>query len=94
MIEGHQESPRRKITVRKKVGWLIIVALLGGMAWLLLFSGMAEPITLAISDLYAQAATLINNPLGIDWGDKLIGAIAVILPMILLLLFLFDQKLR
>lgn len=85
--------PRRRFNVRRFIGVLIILLILGALAWLLLFSGIAEPVVTTVSSLYSNTAAMINGPLGIDWGGKLLAVGMTVLPVIVLVLFLFDDRL-
>lgn len=88
-----ETRPRRRFNVRRFIGVLIILAVLGSLVWLLLFSGVAEPVVMTVSSLYNSTASMINDPLGIDWGGKLLAVGMVVLPVVVLVLFLFDDRL-
>lgn len=92
--ERDPNRPVRKFRVRRAIGIALILAILWLVAWLLFFSGIADPIVLAATPAYNQLAAMINDPLGIDWGGKLMLAAAVIIPHIGLLMFIFDDQLR
>lgn len=82
---------RRRLNIRRLIGVIIILLLVSGIIWFCFFSGLADPVVMAIEPFLGSAAALINDPLGIDWGGWLIGLAAIVIPAGLLLLFIFDS---
>lgn len=89
--------PRRIKVGNKKllVSRLIAVGLMVGFFWLIWWfftsSPYAEPITALVSPLWDKAVTMINDPLGIDWGGILMGVAFVAISHIGMISFLFDE---
>lgn len=82
---------RRGLRIRRVIGVAVVLALVWGIIWLGFFSGLADPVIAAVQPFMDGAAVLINDPLGIDWGGKLVGLAIIIIPHIALLLFIFDD---
>lgn len=82
---------RRRLNIRRLIGVMIILVMVSGIIWLCFFSGLADPVAMAIEPFLGSAAALINDPLGVDWGGWLIGLAAIVIPVGLLLLFIFDS---
>lgn len=84
---------RRSLRIRRLIGVLLIMAMVWGLIWLIFISGIADPVIEAAKPVYHQAAAMINDPLGIDWADKLVAIMAIAIPHIGMLA-LFDDSLR
>ncbi|GAB5079689.1 hypothetical protein [Arthrobacter sp. AD-310] len=92
--DGRYVRHRRNLRIRRLIGVTIILTALWGAIWLCFLSGLADPLIAVAAPAFNAAAALINNPLGVDWGGWLVGAAAIIIPHIALLLFLFDDSTR
>lgn len=68
-----------------------MLVMVAGIIWLCFFSGLGDPLVMAIEPFLGSAAALINDPLGINWGGWLVGFATIAIPLALLLVFLFDR---
>lgn len=82
---------RRGLRVRRLVGVAILLVFVWGFIWLAFFSGLADPVAAAAAPFLDKTAALINDPLGIDWGGKLVAVALVVIPHMGLLLFILDD---
>jgi hypothetical protein len=92
--DGRYGRHRRNLKMRRLIGVGVILAALWGAVWFCFLSGLADPLITLMAPAFNNIATLINDPLGIDWGGWLVGAAAILIPHIVLLLFLFDDSTR
>lgn len=88
----HAPGRGKALNIRRLIGVLIIIGLIWGLFWLIFLSGLADPAIAMITPVWQSAASMINDPLGIDWGGKLMAIAAVIIPHIGMLFFIFDNN--
>ncbi|MET3172878.1 UNVERIFIED_ORG: Fe2+ transport system protein B [Arthrobacter sp. UYCu721] len=82
---------RRRLSIRRLIGVVIILTVIWGIIWMGFFSGLADPVIRTVEPFLSTAAALINDPLGIDWGGWLVGLAVIVIPHIAFLLFIFDD---
>ena len=85
--EWHQ---RRSLSLRRLLGAFIAVAMLWGLFWLIFQSGWADPLVQLATPAIEQLITMINDPLGIDWGGQLLAFAAITIPHLLILFLIFE----
>lgn len=85
---------RRPARLARIIAMVFILAVFWGAIWLVFFSGLAEPVLAVIEPYTDKVAALINDPLGVDWGGYAVAIIAAIAPVGIMLLILFDDRLR
>lgn len=82
---------RRGLRLRRLLGIGILASMGWGAYWLIALSGMADPVLLIIEPLYHQAAEAINDPLGVDWGDKFLALATVFISHIGMIFYVVDE---
>lgn len=82
----------RTLNVRRFLGAFIALAMMWVLFWLLFLSGLTDPFLELARPGFNYLIAMINEPLGIDWGGRLLAIAAIIIPHLLVLLFIFDQK--
>lgn len=94
-VREYEDEPyaryRRNLRIRRLIGVIIILAAIWGIIWLCFLSGLADPVVMTVEPYLNQAASMINDPLGIDWGGWLVGFAVIAIPHIGFLLFIFDD---
>ncbi|KOX14025.1 hypothetical protein [Nocardiopsis sp. NRRL B-16309] len=84
-------SPR-SLNLRRLLGACIAVAMVWGLFWLLFRSGLTDPLLEMAAPGYERLVAMINDPLGIDWGGRLVTIAAILIPHLGILLFVFDEN--
>lgn len=92
--DAHYARHRRSLSIRRLIGVGIILAFLWGVFWVFFLSGYADPLIAAVEPAFTTASAMINDPLGIDCGGRLIAIAAIAIPHIGLLMFIFDDSVR
>lgn len=82
----------RTLNVRRLLGACLAVVMLWGLFWLLFLSGLTDPLLDLARPGFEYLVAMINEPLGIDWGGRLLAIAAIIIPHLLVLLIIFDQN--
>lgn len=89
---------RKRLNARKLIVIACFAAFIWLIVWIVLFSGIAapvvDPLVAALTPFYQSAAAIINDPLGVDWGEQFFVAATIILPHFGLLAFMFDDSMR
>lgn len=88
----HYHKARRRLRLRRLIGVLVIVAFGWLLFWVFAMSGLADPVIQTIGPFYKKAGAMINDPLGIDWGDKLMAVATIMVPHLGILFFIFDNE--
>lgn len=88
----YYRKTRRNLRLRRLIGVLVITGFAWGLFWIFAVSGLADPVFAAIGPFYEKAGAMINNPLGIDWGDKLMKIATIMIPHLGMLFFIFDNE--
>ena len=91
-LYGSDSHGRRSLNVRRLLGACVAVAMLWGLFWLVFQSGLTDPLVELARPGFERLIAMINEPLGIDWGGRLLAIAAIAIPHLLLLVFIFDQK--
>ncbi len=89
-LNGANSRGRRSLNLRRLVGAVLAVVMLWGLFWLVFQSGLTDPVVEVAGPVFDRLITMINEPLGIDWGGQLLAIAAILIPHLLLLLFIFD----
>lgn len=84
---------RRALRVRRLIAVALILGMITAALWFFFVSDIAAPIVAPAKPYIDEAATMINDPAGVDWAAKL-SALAVLLMGHLGLLALFDERMR
>lgn len=83
------------LRVRRLIAVALIMATFWGAFWLFFSSEYAEPITQGLKPITEPTwnflVTVINDPLGIDWGAKLVAIGGLILPHMGMLAIIDDR---
>lgn len=79
-----------RLAARRALGVAIALGMFWLLFWAVRFSGFADPVLALVQPHLDQLGSLIDDPLGIDWGAQLAGWATLLIPSIGILLFLFD----
>ncbi|WP_017605625.1 hypothetical protein [Nocardiopsis alkaliphila] len=82
----------RTLNLRRFLGACIALAMLWGLFWLLFLSGLTDPLLELARPGFDYLIAMVNEPLGIDWGGRLLAIAVIAIPHLLVLLFIFDQN--
>lgn len=91
--------PRTRASTSLRIRRLIAVALImvtfWGLFWLFVSSDYADPLTQGLKPITEPTwnflVTVINDPLGIDWGAKLVAIGGLIIPHMGMLAIIDDR---
>ncbi|MEU3016584.1 hypothetical protein ABZ635_04205 [Nocardiopsis sp. NPDC007018] len=91
-LNGTRRRGQRSLSLRRLIAVGIAVAMLWGLFWLIFQSGLTDPVVELADPVIDHLIAMINEPLGIDWGGRLLAIAAIIIPHLLVLLFIFDER--
>lgn len=83
---------RRRLRARRAVALFVILWIIIGIVWLVKFSGLLDPVLEMAAPGYNTVVSMINDPLGIDYGGALINVASIFILHIGMLMFIFERR--
>lgn len=87
---NHAPGRGKVLSIQRLIAVAIIIAVAWGLFWLIFRSGLADPAIAMITPVWDSTVKMIEDPLGIDWGGKLMAIAAIMIPHLGMLFFIFD----
>lgn len=88
---GARTSSSTSLRIRRLACCALVMMFITAAVWIFLLSDIAKPITEPIKPYWNDLAAMINDPMGVDWGAKLVGAATLLMGHLGLLAILDDR---
>lgn len=86
---------RRTYTLRRVIGFLLALAMLHGLYWLIMVSAPMEPLRVLASEnllpLWEKTMSVASDPEGIDWNALIVKWAIILLPHLGLVMWFIDD---
>lgn len=81
----------KNLWLRRLIALAILAAIAAGVFWFF-STDASDPLTEAVAPVWEPMTSLINDPLGVDWGGHLYGLAFFAISYLGLIMFMLDER--